>query len=174
MLEGTPRGEDDASMDRWEDVRLAQLEAHKSFALALNALWERNFRQHLWTSAVLEGWRDERLENVERRPWADCFEELHGFPISWFPSYPTLKLLSLVANAVRHGNGRSARESYEACPSLFLDHEVTTGFFSYFAHGGEPVSSVRKLYIDLEMLDTFKAAIVDFWRSIRALQLSAE
>lgn len=168
LLATTPRGADNASMDRWEDLKLVQLEAHKSFALSLNALWERNFRTHLWHSAALAGWEEPGVTQTGN--YAKWFEDIRGFSLSKFRSYPEIRLLSLVGNAVRHGNGPSTRKLYAADPSLFVDDEVTTGWFSYFAHGGEPEASVRKLYIPIERLEAFKSGIVDFWVTIRALQ----
>ena len=169
----TPERGDDPTMDRWENLRLAQLEAHKSFALSLNGLWERNFRQHLWHSAAVIGWREEQLERVEKAEWEVVFEEVRGFALSKFSSFAQLQLLHRVGNAVRHGNGPSTRALFRDHPGLFLEHEVTTGWFSYFAHGAEPASSIRRLWITLDQLETFKRAIVEGWMTIRTLQLSA-
>jgi len=113
------------------------------------------------------------LKHTERDDWDKCLRKLRGFPMSRFPNYPTLKLLHLVGNAVRHGNGDSTRALYASNPEMLLEHEVTTGWFSYFAHGGEPTDSTRNLEISVEQLEAFKAAIVDFWLAVRALQLSA-
>ena len=174
-LENTPRGHDDPSMDKWEDLRLAQLELHKSFALALNGLWERNFRQHLWHSAAAMGWKDRTLAAIESGPWAQllkAFETVRGFPLSKFPTYPELELLHRVGNVARHGNGKGTLALHKTHPELFLEHDITSGWFAYFTLGGEPAHSIRRLYITLDQLEAFKDGIVGFWLMIRALQAS--
>jgi len=174
-LDVTPRGTSDASIDRWEDVRLAQLELHRSFALALNGLWERNFRQHLWHSAATMHWEDETLETIEHGPWPallNAFEAVRGFSLSVFPTYPQLRLLHLVGNVARHGNGRGTAALYREHPELFLEHDVTSGWFSYFTLGGEPKHSIRRLDISFDQLRAFKDAITEFWMMIAALQAS--
>lgn len=174
-LEANPRGSTDASIDRWEDLVLAQLELHKSFALALDGLWERNFRQHLWHSAATMGIRGKDLDAIYGPRWDDLprlFERVRGFPLSKFPTYPELELLHRVGNVARHGNGKSAEALYSSHPDMFLEHEVTSGWFSYFTLGADPAHSPRRLFVSLRHLQGFKDAIVGFWKMVRALQAS--
>lgn len=168
-----PRGETDETIDRWEDARVAQLELHRSMALSLGGLWERNFRRHLWkAAAVLKPGDKAFLRDTQRGGWKEmshCFEALRGFPLSAFPSSGTLELLHLVSSAARHGDGATLSKLHASHPELFLEHDVTVGFFSYFAHGGEPPDTIRKLEISLDQLRTFATAISEFWLAIREL-----
>lgn len=85
-----------AQMDRYEQARTVQMELHRSFALGLGALWERNFREHLRQSAYVIGAKPlcpKLMAKIDGSGWdgmEQAFEDLRGFPLSWFPMYPTL------------------------------------------------------------------------------------
>jgi hypothetical protein len=171
-----PRGSTDASIDRWEEARVAQLELHRSMALSLGGLWERNFRSHLWNSvAILDPGNEKRLALTQGGTWHQIcriFEQLRGFPLSRFPTYGDLDLLQVVSSAARHGNGSALSKLYATRQDLFLEDEVTVSWFSYLTLGGEPPDTIRKLEITLPHLRMFKDAIVGFWLTIGELQAS--
>ncbi len=177
-LAAAPRDGTGTAINHWERLRTAQMELHRSFALALGGLWERNFRKHLWHSAavLLEADRTRSLAKIEKASWKElniAFEQVRGFPLSWFPMHAELQLLYHLTSAGRHGDGTSARTLYEMDANLFLKEEVTTGWFSWLTLGGDPPSSINRLDISLERLVVFKDAIVDFWLLVRTLQKSS-
>lgn len=168
-------GPDDALAAVRDKLRDTQLELHRSFALALGGLWERHFRRHLASSLSILGPID-RTVRVEKAPWSELcelFETCRGFPLSEFSSFENLRLLYLVTNAVRHGNGLSTRVLYGSHPHLF-SHEHIRNWWSYLALGGEPEDSIYRLEITLVQLRAFTEAIVDFWETIAALHASSE
>jgi hypothetical protein len=167
------RGPDDESIDRWDALRETQLELHRTFALGIGAMWERHFRQHLSHSISIL-LKDREISEVERADWkklCKLFEEARGFPLTKFPSYPALELLHRTSSAVRHGNGKTSESMLASNPELF-GHEPIRSYWTYFLLGGEPDHSIHKLDISFDHLVTFKEAVVDFWRMIRALQLT--
>lgn len=167
------RGTDDESIDQWDALRETQLELHRTFALGIGAMWERHFRQHLSHSiAILL--KDRGISEVERADWkglCKLFEEARGFPLTMFPTYPALELLYRTSSAVRHGNGKTSESMLASHPDLF-SHEPIFDFWTYFLLGGEPDHSIHRLDISFEQLVAFKEAVVEFWRMIRALQLT--
>lgn len=74
----------------------------QSFLLALMAFWERYLNV---------------LMNVEvyGHPAAMTWLKDHGFK----PEEDQLQVLSLYANSLKHGSGRSCRELYPLCPAFF-------------------------------------------------------
>ena len=165
----------DAKLDGWESLRTAELEMHRSFALALGGMWERHFRQVLWHSTILlpESERAAVRKLSEQGNWDEmckAFERIRRFPLTDFWMYDDLQLLHRVASAVRHGTGPAAKWVHDRRPDLFADHDVRSGWFAFFTLGGEEAYSVNKLDLPLDQLRIFKDAIVEFWRSIERLR----
>ena len=177
-LELQPRGTEGESIDHWENLRCIQMETHRSFALSLGALWERNIRENLRNAAyVLRTPTAESLiKDIDGNGWAGlerAFKSIREFDLAWFPTHRKLYELFLASSAIRHGDGRSAERLYEIDHSYFLDEVEETGFYAYFAYGGYPASAVRKLDIPLERLAEFVNAIADFWLTIDRLRRSS-
>lgn len=171
----TPAERTNARLDAWEDLRVAELEMHRSFALGLAAMWERHFRQILWNAAciILGDQRKPALAKVERGDWKNLctvFDGVRGFPLTKFPMYDDLELLHRIASAVRHGTGPASLWVYTHRKDLFMPYDVRSGFYAYFTLGGEEDHSINKLDIPLAQLRIFKDAIVGFWRLIELLR----
>lgn len=173
-LSSTERGPDDEAIAKWDALRESQLDLHRSLALALGGMWERQFRAHLFSSVAVIGPKA-RVGDIERANssrWPKLFKDCRGFELSKLPGYAEIELLLLVSNVVRHGNGESSRKLYERRPDWF-SHNPITDFFAYFTLGGEPADSIERLEITLVQLRVFTDAIAAFWQCIADLRSGA-
>jgi len=173
-LEAKPRRKPNFEMSAWEDERAIQLEVHRSFALSLGALWERNFRRHLMTSASIIGkplseTLRKRIQGGNWNELCEAFDRVRGFRLEWFPQYENLYLLNLLASAIRHGDGKAAETLSDQRPDLFLQDSVRTGWFAWFNGEYLPGKSVNKLDIPLTVLSELAEAVATFWDTAHAL-----
>lgn len=165
-LAALPRTGSNAEMDRWEGLRTVQIAAHQAFALAISAAWERGLREQMFqAAAILAKDRGKRfLEDIKGGNLKDIrkfFRIIRGFDLEQTPSFAELELLYEVASAVRHGSGRAADKVYGLRPDLFASDGIRTGWWAYFAEGGDEAQSVKRLDISLNQLETFGDAV---WR----------
>ena len=95
---------------------VAAREGRKALALGLAGLWESHFREHLWKCAAMFGAplgiTPEHVENAKVPGLEMAFNQLQGFPLQDVPSYAKVQALIDVANAARHGNGRSSNRIF--------------------------------------------------------------
>ncbi|MDE8651327.1 hypothetical protein [Novosphingobium album (ex Liu et al. 2023)] len=138
----TPEERTNAKLDIWEGLRTAELEMHRSFALALGGMWERHFSQVLWHSAILvpasERPSVQKLSGAGKwEGMCKAFRRIRGFPLTAFPMCQELQLLHKVTSAVRHGTGPAAEWVHKQRPDLFADCDVRSRYFAYFTLGGE-------------------------------------
>lgn len=175
-LAALPRGSDYAAINRWERQRIVQMETHRSFALGIGALWERNFRGYLRHSVhIVDDISSSLSKNISGGRWdevEEAFERVRGFPLSWFPMYDDLVILHKLSSAIRHGDGKAADFLQDKTDGLFLEHDVRTGFFAYFTLGGEGPASINKLDIKAEALRHFTEVVASFWDAIEMLRQS--
>lgn len=156
---------------RWDRLRDAQLELHRSLAMALGGMWERHFRRHLEHSLAIlvSSSAAKEAANAKWDRLCSLFRECRGFDLAALPGYDELALLYNVTSVVRHGNGPRAKELFSVHPELFA-HEPIKDWFSYLTLGGEPDYSIHRLDIPFERLRAFKDAVVAFWEAIARLQ----
>jgi hypothetical protein len=168
-LAALPRTGSNAEMDRWENLRTVQIATHQSFALATAASWERGLREQMYQAAVIlvKDRGGGFLKDIKEGNWEalrKAFRTIRGFGLEQTPSYRELNLLYEVATAVRHGDGRAADTVHDLRPDLFRADGVRTGWWAYFAEGGDGAKSVKRLDISLDQLETFRDAVSCFWR----------
>lgn len=102
-----------------EDLRNSSVEA---FALAIQSIWERQFREFLKGCARELGRDDVFFKSLATTDWTKLvnhFNDLRGLPMGAFDSFEDLELLQLLGNACRHGDGKSARMLYDRWPELW-------------------------------------------------------
>lgn len=170
-----PTSSNDIEHDDWERRRTIQMETHRSFALGIGAMWERNMRELLRQAGyiLLEDKSAKMQKNIAGNGFTgieDAFLAIRQFPLAWFSSYEVLRQLALLSSAIRHGDGTSAREIQDERSEWFLDQEIESGFYAYFAFGGDGPAAVRKVDISLSVLREFSVAIVRFWLQIDELR----
>lgn len=168
QLDVIDRYADDETLDRWEALRNVQMDLHRTFALGLGALWERAIRENMRAAAYIlcKPITSSLMKKVNGGGWSEieqAFQNIRGFPLSWFPMHSELGTLHKLSSAVRHGDGDAAKALRKADPSLFRHHVVETSFYSYFAYGGYDDAAVRKLDITLDDLHRFAEAVAGFW-----------
>lgn len=163
----------DDKLTSWREAREAQIVAHQSFALMMGAMWEREFQDHLLTSAAIL--RNSEYEALRERILAgrwkgltDVFTDLRQIPFSAFPMNSALNRLHMVTSAVRHGIGKTAEALYKEDEKLFMREGLITDWFDYFVESVEP-AAVSRLDLSIAHLHDFRDAIVSFWLLIDAL-----
>ena len=82
------------------------------------------------------------------------------------PSWPAIKELRLLANAVKHAEGKSAAGLKEVRPQLFADPSLAMGGVTDF---GIPRSifvplAGRDIYVTRDDLARYRSAIATFWK----------
>jgi hypothetical protein len=165
-------------VEKRDNLRRTQLELHRSFALTLGGLFERNLQRLLLHSVHLTA--ETKWTRVERQilsgSWqglSSAFEQIRGFPLEDFSSYQELYLLHRVTSAVRHGDGSSAEKVWELEPSLFLKDVEPTNWHSFFTFGGDGEAAVSKMEIPFDRLVSFKNAVVEFWTEIDEMRTNS-
>lgn len=146
------------------DVEEVLKETKLAYALAIQSIWERQFRGYV--KGIAHDLRpDLKLERkLEKANWYALirqFRSLRGIRLEAFPSFPELDILQHLGNACRHGDGDSARILAARCPDLWkIEPPLPEAF-------GGPVDIPRTVaLIDLPVarLHEFVKAIARFWR----------
>lgn len=142
----------------------------ESFCLSIQSLWERQLRDYL-AGCAQQLRSDEKLASyISRMNWGELikvFQDLRGISLEDFDSFPDLDLLQLLANACRHGDGKSARDLFKRNPELWPTwcNEVLDGMEK--VRGGElsgtRMPSFNNIAIPPSMLRRFADAIIWFW-----------
>lgn len=125
-------------------------ELRRTFALVLGALFERQLR--FWLSEKIPT----KKEAVEKTLWPQLvsFVNCVDGSITTNPVMTDLETLHLVANAVRHGNGRSAETLLQKKPDFWSQT------------GKEPHVKrdlIGKMRINDAQLELYARAIMRFW-----------
>lgn len=110
--------------DAIEDAHAMTVEG---FLLAVQSMFERGLRRMLEAGSnqhspklCINNARNIRWNKEMNKGAQALFEKLFGAPIDLFGCYDDLHLLQVLGNALRHGDGPSAKALYELCPSLWL------------------------------------------------------
>lgn len=99
----------------------------EGFLLTTQSMHERGIRSLLIAISKRKAWGATAQRGIQRADWSDekiasvpgHFKTLLDAPIHLFGDYQDLKVLRLLANALRHGDGSSAEELHALCPSLW-------------------------------------------------------
>lgn len=94
------------------DVEEVLKETKLAYALAIQSIWERQFRAYV--KGVARDLRpdldlERKLEKADWNALRRQFRSLLGIRLEAFPSFPALDTLQHLGNACRHGDGDSAR-----------------------------------------------------------------
>jgi hypothetical protein len=80
------------------------------YCFSIQAMWEKQIRGYLESCAREPKAESRTTTNIRKAEWKHLdrlFQELRGVSLSAFAEYTDLHKLHLLANACRHGNGRS-------------------------------------------------------------------
>jgi hypothetical protein len=170
--------------DNYAELRHATLEG---FLLATQAAWERGLRALLLNAARRAKWGPQRIGKLTKVPWAEDqpdsmqsqFEALLGQSLSLFGCYEDLRVLHLFGNALRHGDGRSAEELHDRCPSLWMHWlppaaEIAVGSQNVCVPADTPVrpcfDSITLKQIHLEQM---MMAVRWFWEDVEFVRCNS-
>lgn len=92
-----------------------------------------------------------------------------GCGLSTFPEYATLRELHLVANAVRHGPGRSLTELWEAHPELWAPDSEIIRLRPWYMPAKEPLSQFIVSEADM---NRYNDAVCTFWNRVAEAALT--
>jgi len=156
---------------------LSAREARKTLALGMAGLWESHFREHIWKSVAIFG-KDhgvtlERFDKARISDLEEMFLKLRGFDLTAVDPYRTICALLEIANAARHGNGRSSDTAFLAHPEYFSESRPHAGWYSFFLHGATSPKDVRHIDVTEAQLIAFADAIIAFWTALREKALEA-
>lgn len=140
----------------------------QGFLISLQSLWERGFR------SMLKAFGDKANNSVISRnskvaKWSTdenglqtLFATVIGIEIRLFPSYKDLSFLQMLANAIRHGDGRSASQLYQLCPSLWPKE-----------HGAVELTNFSDIVIPSIVLEQMFKSVIEFWIDIDLLRCNS-
>ena len=156
--------------DDWGDAFLqgeveeVLIETKLAFGLAVQSLWERQFRAYLKACARELHPNTNMERKLEKADWAELIEHFHrlrGIRLETFPSFTALDTLQHLGNAGRHGDGASARELRTRCPDFWRPSEPLPDWLG----PSEPLPlTVSMIDLPVARLEEFVAAIAGFWR----------
>lgn len=150
----------------------------EGYTLTIQSILERSIRGMLIKREKKLCKGDAVLE-IEKSTWGgkrqslqSHFERLMGIPINSFDTFDDLNFLQNLANALKHGDGDSAREVYKTAPSLWPfwlkpGYSFTAGNFSVTvpddAPNHPPLSSIS---LSEEVLEQMVMSAIWFWEDI--------
>ncbi len=143
----------------------------QSFALAIQSLFERSFRQYLISCAHELKWE---TKNIDKKlitgKWPDlqeAFLKLKGIDLRSFDSYKMLDCLQLLGNACRHGDGPSLETLAQKHPEFWIEpHQANPlpplGFLRPEIPP-QPKRKISDIALSEDHLHAFVNAIIWFW-----------
>lgn len=152
-------------------VMLALGQLNNQLALAIQAIWETQFRRWLRACALEAHGDDRHGANIKRLP-IDRLDglllSLRGVRLMDVPGGTILRELMLVGNVVRHGDGPSAAQLVATAHDIWTsDPEIGGGAMSE--------ENADKLAVNDARLKRYAEAVQQFWfASSRALHASFE
>jgi hypothetical protein len=184
-LDRIQRSDDPSSVFLVDDYAELVHRTVEGYLIATQSMWERGLRQLLVD-------RDRKLNNgknaksLQDAKWTDrplgllsLFETLLGLPIQAFDTYADLDLLHALGNAIRHGDGASARRVYNSCPSLWVNwltpgSTIEVGQPSVrvppYAPSTPPFSSIT---LPQALLSQMLQSVIWFWDDIEHMRCNS-
>lgn len=180
----------DADIERWATTRegawmFAKAESEallratiQAFCLSIQSLWERQLRN--WLSECVgtgpsSGQQRRTAQHGPMDKLSNLLVEMRGIPLTVFSTWDDLRLLHLVGNACRHGDGKSANDLFRANPELWPNWSSAP----LTVPAGDPpmgppsTPSFEQAVLPRELLDRFAEAIVGFWEDVAYIRLNS-
>lgn len=160
----------------------------ESYVLAVQSIWERGLRNLLiLRERRLNGGREsDKLQNAawSIKPTKDDslqshFHRLLAVPITAFDSYDDLDLLQHLGNAIRHGDGRSAKRVHDLAPSLWFGwlapgsviqagpHNIAV------SHDAPKYPSFDNVTLQKIVLEQMIQSVTDFWEDLECMRCNS-
>lgn len=148
-----------------EDLKKRTIEG---YILTLQSMWERGLRGMLANceSRMCKG---AELNSITHATWngrsdnlQDHFLRLLGITIQSFSSFDDLNFLQLLGNAIRHGDGVSAKRVYQRSPSLWPNYVNTSN-----------TPSFDLIEIPEVVLEQMMCSVLWFWEDIENIRCNS-
>ena len=172
--------------DNYADLRQSTIEG---FLLTLQSVHERALRKLLMGMAGKKGWDRKSSGTLKNATWSSGkkedgslqqqFRMLLDVPISMFGNYSDLNILQLLANAIRHGDGRSAEDLHKACPSLWKNWlppgtNLRIGQLNLNVPNDAPAHPrFEDITLPMNLLDQMFSSIFGFWGDIEYVRCNS-
>lgn len=157
----------------------------EGYLIAVQSMWERGLRAMLIQ-------RERKLTDtpnahaLERATWEgkpqslqDHFVRLMGVPLHAFDIFPDLDILQNLANAIRHGDGASARKVHELCPKLWF-HWIEPGevlvagpYRIVGPHDGPKHPPFEAITLPERLLEQMIQSAMWFWEDIELMRCNS-
>lgn len=176
---------DPAAVFMYDDYAALYHTTVEGYLIAVQSMWERGLRAMLIQ-------REKKLRQtpkpqvLERATWGsqspnleDYFFELMGVPLRAFDSYPDLDFLQSLGNAIRHGDGASARKVHQLCPNLWFNwiapgDEIVAGpFHIVTSHDGPKNPPFELIALPEAVLGQMIQSVMWFWEDIENMRCNS-
>ncbi|CAD2254776.1 hypothetical protein QSH46_003395 [Xanthomonas arboricola pv. juglandis] len=158
----------------------------EGFLLTTQSMHERSLRGLMIAMARRKKWTADDQNKIKVADWSKgsrgvpaLFQGLFDNPIQSFGDQTDLRVLRLFGNVLRHGDGPSAEELHELCPSLW-PHWLPPGTVLKVA-GGQlcvrkdalPHHLFENITLPRSVLDQMISAVVGFWEDIEFVRCNS-
>ncbi|AYQ26575.1 MULTISPECIES: hypothetical protein [unclassified Polaromonas] len=186
-IDDNTQSEDEGAVFFESDLAELHHATVQGYLLTVQAMWERGLRRLLVT-------REKQLCGAEcvgllyKATWSKHagtkglqwhFERLLGLPMEAFDSYGDLDLLQNLGNAVRHGDGGSAKRVHELAPSLWWNwfppgESYKAGPFEINIPTDWPKHpSFDKVTLSQAVLEQMIQSVLDFWEDLENVRCNS-
>ena len=145
----------------------------KAIALTLNGQWQNDVVEWLCETQAFGSSGATDFSKFRKSASPEAVDKhvrrLRGCGLSTFPEYATLRELHLVANAVRHGPGRSLTELWEAHPELWAPDSEIIRLRPWYMPAKEPLSQFIVSEADM---NRYNDAVCTFWNRVAEAALT--
>ncbi|MCD0265092.1 hypothetical protein JWH11_01280 [Xanthomonas melonis] len=156
------------------------------FLLTTQSMHERSLRGLMIAMARRKKWAADDQNKIKVADWSKgsrgvpaLFQVLFDAPIHSFGDQTDLRVLRLFGNVLRHGDGPSAEELHELCPSLWSQWlhpgtilEVAGGQLRV-RNNAPPHPPLENITLPRILLDQMISAVVGFWEDIEFVRCNS-
>jgi hypothetical protein len=164
------------------DLKELKRKTIEGYIIAIQSMWERGLRGML-ANCELRLCNGNALEMLKTAPWSgklgnlkEQFQRLMGISIQSFGSYEDLDFLQALGNAIRHGDGNSARRVYKLSPSLWpvWSHSVQDALLGLPVRDREDVTpSFDLIELSPEVLAQMIQSVLWFWEDVENVRCNS-
>ncbi|MEA9841429.1 hypothetical protein [Xanthomonas campestris] len=158
----------------------------EGFLLATQSMHERSLRGLMLAMARHKKWTTETQKKIKVADWSKgskgvpaLFEDLFDTPIQSFGDQTDLLVLRLFGNVLRHGDGPSAEELHEMCPSIWSQWLPpgtvleSAGVQIRVPKDALPHPLFENITLPRSLLDQMSSAVVGFWEDIEFVRCNS-
>ncbi|NIJ78146.1 hypothetical protein FHT08_003266 [Xanthomonas campestris] len=158
----------------------------EGFLLTTQSMHERSLRGLMIGMAKAKKWTSDEQRKIKLADWSTgkkgvpaLFHSLFDAPIHSFGDPTDLNVLRVFGNVLRHGDGPSAEELHNLCPSLWSQWlppgtvlEVA-GIQLRFPKDALPHPLFENITLPRNLLDQMIATVVGFWEDIEFVRCNS-